>query len=100
MNAKRKRAKTSSGDFGGNLGGFKLHRPTPAPGQCPECHVFHEPELPHDQQSLFWQYHFRELHGRWPTWADALAHCTPEIRQLWIDELAERGIIVEQTKNE
>ena len=78
----------------GNLGGFTLLRGRLTEGQCPECAVVHPPEMPHNQQSLFWQYSFREKHGRWPTWADALAHCTPEMRASWVAALAEQGVVV------
>lgn len=78
----------------GNLGGFKLLRGPLKEGQCAECAVEHKPEMPHNQQSLFWQYGFREKHGTWPTWRDAMEHCTPEMRSLWIEELGKRGIVV------
>jgi hypothetical protein len=78
-----------------NLGGFTLLRGKMEPGQCAECAVFHPPELPHNQQSLFWQYHFMEIHGRWPNWADAMAHCTPEMKSQWIAELAKHGVKVD-----
>ncbi len=81
-------------DVTGNLGGFKLLRGTLAPGQCAECATAHEPSMPHNQQSLFWQYSFMEKHGRWPTWNDALAHCTPEMRDKWVRCLADLGVIV------
>jgi hypothetical protein len=78
-----------------NLGGFTLLRPPMKEGQCPECAVVHHADEPHNQQSLFWQYSFREKHGRWPTWADALVHCTPEVRELWTAALAKHGVTVE-----
>jgi len=82
-------------DFrGGTLGGFTLLRGKLKPGQCAECATVHTPEMPHNQQSLFWQYHFRELNGRWPTWNDALAHCSPEMKAQWIAALAKHGITV------
>jgi hypothetical protein len=28
-------------------------------------------------------YRFYGIRGRWPTWADAVAHCTPEVQQAW-----------------
>ncbi len=80
-----------------NLGGFTLLRGKLAPGQCAECAVIHDPKMPHNQQSLFWQYSFREKNGRWPTWGDAMAHCTPEMRQQWINELAKHNIVVPET---
>lgn len=76
------------------LGGFKVLRGQLEPGQCPECATKHTPEMPHNQQSLFYQYTFYEKHGRWPTWNDALAHCTPEMRDAWVEQLATHGVIV------
>lgn len=67
----------------------------PAPkGTCEQCAVDHPPEQPHNQQSLFWQYWFYGKHGRFPTWADAMAHCTDAVKSLWKSELGKLGIIV------
>lgn len=77
-----------------HLGGFALLRPAVKDGQCPECATVHTPEMPHNQQSLFYQYSFREKHGRWPTWSDALAHCTPEMRAAWVAQLKVHGVEV------
>lgn len=65
------------------------------PGTCPECAVAHDPKQPHNQQSLFYQYKFYNEHGSWPTWKDAMAHCTEDIKGFWTKELAERGVKVE-----
>lgn len=64
------------------------------PGTCSECAVEHEPEQPHNRQSLTYQYKFYAEHGRWPTWADAMAHCPEHIKQYWITELGKRGVTV------
>ena len=64
-------------------------------GTCPECAVAHDPALPHNQQSMAYQYHFYDQHGRWPTWADAMAHCSEEMKEQWKAGLKERGIEVE-----
>lgn len=63
----------------------------PAADHCQQCAKKHDPALPHDQQSLFWQYWFyRSVKGeRWPTWDDAMAHCTPEVREGWKAALAQ-----------
>lgn len=61
---------------------------------CQECAVDHPPQHPHNQQSLYFQYKFYGQHGRWPTWADAIAHCSPEMQKFWRDELAKRGVEV------
>ena len=79
---------------GKHLGAFAL---MPAkPGTCPECAVEHAPELPHDAQSLFYQYKFYNEHGRWPTWKDALEHCTDETKGFWRKELLARGVTAEK----
>lgn len=51
----------------------------------------HSPDQPHDAQSLYYQYAFYGEHGRWPTWKDAVAHCSPETQQAWETELRRRG---------
>lgn len=68
--------------------------PPSNPLACKECACVHDPQMPHNQQSLYYQYTFRQLHGRWPTWADAMAHCTNEMKQAWVAALAERGISI------
>ncbi|WP_287194954.1 hypothetical protein [Syntrophothermus sp.] len=75
---------------GKHLGAFGLM--PAAPGTCPECAVDHPPELPHNQQSLFFQYKFFNEHGRWPTWEDAMAHCSEEMKEFWRVELRKRGV--------
>jgi len=75
-----------------HLGGFKLLKNVP-PGACPECALEHLPTWPHNQQSLYYQYHFRERHGRWPTWADAMAHCDEETSKYWTRELERMGLL-------
>lgn len=64
----------------------------PKPEACQQCAREHEPDQPHDAQSLYYQYHFYAEHDRWPTWRDALAHCTPEVRAEWTRALAGHGI--------
>ena len=71
-----------------------LHLMPAKPGTCPECAVAHDPTAPHNQQSLYYQYHFYADHNRWPTWDDAMAHCTKEVQQFWIEELAKHGVTV------
>ena len=75
---------------GKHLGAFGLM--PAAPGTCPECAVDHPPELPHNQQSLFYQYKFYNEHGRWPTWEDAMAHCSEDMKEFWRIELRRRGV--------
>ena len=75
-----------------HLGGFQLL--PPKPGVCQECAVGHASDQPHNQQSLFYQYAFYGVHGRWPKWADAMAHCPEDVKVLWIRELAKKGVAV------
>ena len=59
----------------------------PAGDVCQECAVDHPHDQPHNQQSLHYQYHFYGTHGRFPTWTDAMAHCTPEVQAQWREYL-------------
>jgi ribosomal protein L40E len=62
----------------------------PAAHLCQKCAVDHDPAMPHNQQSMFWQYWFyKDSGGRWPTWKDAMAHCTDEMKAHWIKALKE-----------
>lgn len=63
-------------------------------GTCPICAVAHESHLPHNRDSLAYQYKFYDEYGRWPTWRDAMAHCSDQIKDLWSEELAKHGVIL------
>jgi len=65
------------------------------PDVCQQCGRDHEPDEPHDRQSLYYQYAFYAEHERWPTWKDALAHCDAETQQRWREALRAHGIEVE-----
>lgn len=68
----------------------------PAPeGTCPDCATRHEPEQPHNAQSMHYQYTFYGREGRWPTWNDALAHCPENVRKFWVKELIARGVCLD-----
>ena len=64
--------------------------PPPA-GTCPICATKHESHMPHNQQSLYYQYRFYGIRGRWPTWADAIAHCDPDMQSHWRAALTDGG---------
>lgn len=68
----------------------------PAPGLCPVCAVDHTPDMPHDRDSLYYQARFRQAHGRWPRWSDALAHCDGATRAKWIGPLRAAGVWLAQ----
>jgi hypothetical protein len=61
-------------------------------GTCPECAADHDPRMPHNQQSLYYQYSFIGKHGRWPTWCDAMAHCDQAMKNAWTIALREKGV--------
>ena len=63
-------------------------------GACTECAVKHSPEQPHNRDSLAYQYKSNEELGRWPTWADAMAHCPEEVKKVWTQALREQGVDV------
>lgn len=73
----------------------------PAATGCPECGTDHPPEIPHNPQTLLYQYAFRSREARagreerWPTWRDAMAHCTPEVQEAWTQALAQHGVILD-----
>jgi hypothetical protein len=55
----------------------------PAKDKCQICAVDHRPEDAHNAQSLYYQMCFENQVGREVTWADAVAHCTPELQAEW-----------------
>jgi len=64
------------------------------PECCQECAVKHDPEMSHNQQSLYYQYHFFQEHDRWPTWVDAIAHCPDDVKAAWTEALRQMGVEV------
>lgn len=60
-------------------------------GHCQVCAVKHDPDQPHNAQSLPYQMLFQSTHGRGVTWADAVAHCPKEIADQWETELKKMG---------
>ena len=67
----------------------RRHLAPPGPMVCQTCAVRHEPDLPHDLYSLYFQYWFYAEYRRWPSWADAMAHCTAEVQAQWVEVLRE-----------
>ena len=63
----------------------------PKEGVCPVCAASHQPHEAHNAQSLYYRYRFFRLHDRWPTWADAIAHCSPAVIMVWRCQLEEMG---------
>lgn len=73
--------------------------PPPA-GVCSMCAKDHDPELPHDWQSLYWQYGFYAEYSRWPDVDDAFAHCDDEMHEAWREALAEHGVTLTPRHNQ
>lgn len=71
----------------------------PAGDVCDECAADHPPELPHDAHSLYYQLAFFARRGVAPTWHDAMAHCTDEVKQYWIEAMAEQGFVLDENGN-
>lgn len=64
----------------------------PKKGFCQYCGVDHPPEQPHDAVSLFYQLWFMKTYRREATWADAMAHCSDEVKRSWTEQLENLGI--------
>lgn len=67
----------------------------PPPDKCQVCGGKHEAEQPHNAQSLYYKMSFRKQHDRWPTWKDAMEHCSEEVKSFWIEQLKKHNIEVE-----
>lgn len=65
----------------------KLMLLPPPEGHCRICAVKHEPEMPHNAQSMFFQMRFKLRYGRDGTWADAIAHCSDAMKGHWMKHL-------------
>ena len=63
----------------------------PPEGHCRICAVDHQPEMPHNAQSIFYGMRFKMRYGRDGTWADAIAHCDIDMRLHWEKHLRELG---------
>lgn len=74
--------------------GFTMFGGVPE-GTCKICAVKHDETQPHNQQSLTYQYKFYDQFGRWPTWKDAMNHCSDQVKEQWTTELEKRGVEVE-----
>jgi len=73
--------------------GRKLTLLSPAPEKCPICaDERHDNTFPHNRDSLFYQFWFQSQYGRSPTWADAAADCSPEMKRVLREHLIKNGI--------
>ena len=67
----------------------------PSKETCPICATNHKQEMPHDPQSIAYQFSFFSKNGRWPNWIDAMAHCSVETKSAWRTILMAQGINVD-----
>jgi hypothetical protein len=72
----------------------------PSADKCQVCAIKHEPDAPHNAQSLYYVTTFYGMIGRAPTWADAVAHCSAPVREAWAAELKRRGAWSEPPEGE
>ena len=68
----------------------------PGPRTCPVCAAVHAPDQPHDRDSLYYQNWFFKRYKRFPTWTDAMAHCSEDVKAAYTATLAQRGIAIEK----
>lgn len=66
----------------------------PVPGSCLACAGKHDPKEPHDKNSLYYQNGFYRKYKRFPSWDDAMSHCTDQCKQRFRKQLQMRGIIL------
>ena len=76
------------------IGSKKFVLSSPRSGLCQTCAARHDPQDPHDPDSLYYQVQFYQEHGQYPTWRDAMAHCFAEVKTAWTTELVRAGVIV------
>ena len=67
----------------------------PVPGTCPVCATKHDERNPHDRDSLYYQNQFFKANKRFPSWWDAMSHCTDMTKATWVEKLKKRGIVLE-----
>lgn len=64
----------------------------PAKDKCQQCAVKHDEQQAHDANSLYYQFWFKKQHDRFPTWNDAIDHCSPEVKEFWKKQLKAHGV--------
>ena len=72
----------------------------PREGACWICGDIHSSRDPHNAGSLLYQHRFRKRNGRYPTWADAMSHCSRKVKERWVRRLLEKGIRVEAERED
>ena len=73
-----------------------LNIPLPKKGACGMCGETHGVEEPHNRNSLLYQHRFRKMNRRYPTWEDAMSHCSEKTKEKWKRKLEKKGIIIRE----
>ena len=77
--------------------GATLKMLPPGPGLCPVCAAqAHGDEMPHNRDSLYYQWWFASTYGRPPTWADAALSCSDETKVRLKKHLIEFNVPIEK----
>lgn len=76
----------------------EIHRP--GVGLCEVCEWDHEAGMPHNLETQFYRIQFWARFGRGPTWADACAHCGPQMRAMWKKWLSGFGVWSEPAEHQ
>lgn len=76
----------------------RLTIPPPKDGACPVCGELHGRQEPHNKNSLLYQHRFRRKHGRYPTWEDAMEHCSLTVKKRFCERLKRHGVTVDVDK--
>jgi len=64
----------------------------PPKGHCQVCAVQHDPSMPHNRDSLYYQTRFNMQTGRAPDWRDAIYHCPSDVHLGWVEALIHCGL--------
>lgn len=63
----------------------------PRPGVCKQCAARHAADQPHERDSLYYQVKFYRRFRRFPTWEDAMNHCSEEVKAAIRRQVAENA---------
>lgn len=71
----------------------------PRPDLCQTCAWKHEHDQPHNPTTLYYMMKFKMDTGKEATWADAMSHCSDEVKAHWTKHLKKlHGIDVNSTR--
>ena len=73
----------------------RLSIPAPKEGACPVCGEIHGRGEPHNSNSRLYQHRFRKKHGRYPTWEDAMGHCSFTVKKRFCERLKRHGVEID-----